>query len=165
MFQLLSSLVKLSPKRKKQPRHAGIPFPASSLVTFAIIPHWLALAGMCASPNAQPCLHEEVKHPEVTQLKWQVRTIFQKGACQINRGKTNPLEKGDRDYLIELQQKKIKDRHRGEGKRCEVSIPIAFPAGLTLTHCLAIASLPCKGCVATAESNALLEKEHLLSAW
>lgn len=38
-----------------------------------------------------------------------------------------------------------------------------FPAGLMLIHCLDKASLPCKGCVATAESNGLLEKEHLLA--
>ena len=54
------------------------------------------------------CPHEEAKHPEVTKLKWQVRTIFKKGACQITKGKTNPLEKGDCDYPTELQQEKSK---------------------------------------------------------
>lgn len=78
--------------------------------------HWLNLPGMRAGPNSQPCLHEEVKRPEATKLKWQVRTIFKKGACQINKGKTNPLEKGDHDYLIELQQEKSKTDTEGKGK-------------------------------------------------
>lgn len=45
----------------------------------------------------------EGKHPEVTKLKRQVRTTFKKGAYQMNRGKSNPLERGDCDYLTEIQ--------------------------------------------------------------
>lgn len=59
-------------------RHAGIPFPASSLVTFAITLHRPDLTGTCAGPKSQPCRHEEAKHPQATKLKWQVRTIFKK---------------------------------------------------------------------------------------
>lgn len=51
-----------------------------------------------------------------------------------------------------------------EAMRGEESIPTVLPAALTPIHGFDKASLPCKGCMATAESNGLLEKEYLLPA-
>lgn len=91
--------------------------PISYLLTGDIC-HNTALARSCRyvhQSKLPACLHEEVKPPEATKLKWQVRTIFKKGACQINQGKTNPFQKGDHDYLTELQQERSKTDIEGKG--------------------------------------------------
>lgn len=156
-FQLLSSLVKLRPKREKQMRHTGVPVPASALMTFTITLHWLHLAGMC-SLNSQRCLHkEEVKLPEATKLKWQVRMILKKELVKSTEGRPS-LWKGwpQLPYCVTTGKKQ---------RQTQASIPIVLPAGLTLIHRLDKAGLTCKGCLTREESNGLLKKNILDQYW